>query len=1410
MSMDYRAIDFLNNFDEETRKHIIEFGKNISSKDLEADVFLVMARKAICFVDFLCEVKLASLNGLVVSDRILDMNTEWLRDKTVTIIDDALVSGTTLKKVINKLEASCVKSIKVFVLSINKDWYNPDMLTNSNNTSYLAAPTNYNTNDKCMQMCYDIVKALSTIPKPYDIDFPLYGEYGIEESKLNEMLNSSWLAFNVTSSSHISNSYASKKNAPKSVISEYESITFIPPENIKDKLLMLTGINFENSCVLKIRTYVRKRIRKTDKYSISFLPFAIFNEISKENIDDIINHFFQTTEQKRIIEDEMISYEAKFRLVQFIVATFLMKIFFSDMDFPENESSNTFVNQNIPSPISIRIQYIFTPQIAILINNLISKDFTYTNTLSIKSYYSDMQDKTKAVCSCNKNALSTYDLLSSKFMGLYTQRELKARTLAKKYGKNVFTLTQYQKDMKRLEEGYTFQNLVGFLEDCAERDFIVSLFLDFAIDTGIAVPITYSKDEKIVRAYRHGEDVIFTDIEAKQLIYMLNSFMEISSRNEIPALLLEKLLTTFIRFGLHDSIFEKYDYKNIHSQERDYIKIAYYIHGTTAIVSDSKSLANSTPIITSDTKSRWLKDILVSKKLLKEKVGKTEELSTYYIEPSVANELMEEHKSLERGKIAKRIARVIGYLYTKKIINETDLVLLNASFGHDQIIPALLAEVRVILDAYSYFKFVVTSNFEDWHSMNAIVSHRKSGLFYAQNSGYLKMKSYFAQEPKSIIEKVKNSNPGDFETEHFYDEFERYWNEKLSNVKEEIPEKIERIINLASVFILQYGLLFRTIELLIFQKHIGYKGVKAYFERLKEEINLKQAQNRTEIVNTIKTYNETISKSNIFSYFILIDFEVNSSTIKNDELIEDVANGVKLKKDIKNYIAYLKKFSVAGNLLKYQQAIDYAYLVLNDSKNIDLNNIFSHLEYINSRAEEFIVDGCKYINNRGEIEAPVEYPNVIVISSNTKCKNTETLFSDIIKEIQNRQKRIKKDAELIYQNYNGNLIIMARGYNSDGSMINLACNFETMLNYNNELNINVILNLNSTYSPYRFKSCVASANIITFKKWYDTLKKEIDSLDSHFVVLSESDIAIKSPLREQLILKKFKSQPYVGFPEKEYKIMYLEEKNGQTSRVATKGFTFGVVCAKENERNGILESIKRNFNTELKEKIDKDENFRLFDIGDIEYCGLNHTVIVTKCEQGNTSAATAYSSLAHFKPDYVFFVGIAGTCNPQEINLGDVILPSEIVDATLKKQKNDMFQLRGHSYRIPGNHIGLIQSFVRHVNRKGYNFKLFNSQIVSDNTVYACDDSEILKSVLTYNDKIDGIEMESAGLYSAEYERNKTKYGVFTFRGVSDNANSVKDDKNHKLAIYNASQTFCDFIDFVTQNEHIIKLIKKK
>ena len=98
--------------------------------------------------------------------------------------------------------------------------------------------------------------------------------------------------------------------------------------------------------------------------------------------------------------------------------------------------------------------------------------------------------------------------------------------------------------------------------------------------------------------------------------------------------------------------------------------------------------------------------------------------------------------------------------------------------------------------------------------------------------------------------------------------------------------------------------------------------------------------------------------------------------------------------------------------------------------------------------------------------------------------------------------------------------------------------------------------------------------------------------------------------------------------------------------------------------------------------------------------------------------------------------------------------------------KNDKMQLRATTYHIPGNHIGLLQLFVRSMNEKHTKFKVLNSKVISDNTVFACDDSQILKDILTFNDKIDGIEMEAAELYTLAAKFNRQALSILT---VSDN-----------------------------------------
>ena len=131
-------------FDYDMCQSIGNFTQMISSSS--ADIYIVMSRKAACFISFLKQHGKISFNGKLVTDRILDFDTEWLRDKSVIIVDDVIVSGTTIFSVIQRLNKTGVCSIKVYVLGVNECFFNPDILqytdANQQVISYLE-PVSY-------------------------------------------------------------------------------------------------------------------------------------------------------------------------------------------------------------------------------------------------------------------------------------------------------------------------------------------------------------------------------------------------------------------------------------------------------------------------------------------------------------------------------------------------------------------------------------------------------------------------------------------------------------------------------------------------------------------------------------------------------------------------------------------------------------------------------------------------------------------------------------------------------------------------------------------------------------------------------------------------------------------------------------------------------------------------------------------------------------------------------------------------------------------------------------------------------------------------------------------------------------------------------------------------------------------
>ncbi|MFO7703187.1 MAG: hypothetical protein R6V37_09405, partial [Psychroflexus maritimus] len=130
---------FFTLFEDKVQSKLKLFCNKINTS--KADLYILMARKAACFVTALEELNMISLDGKVISERILDTKIDLCDVKSVTIIDDVVISGTTLNRTITRLiELKPDLEINLVLIGINKKWFNPDMLTDISGKSFLEKP----------------------------------------------------------------------------------------------------------------------------------------------------------------------------------------------------------------------------------------------------------------------------------------------------------------------------------------------------------------------------------------------------------------------------------------------------------------------------------------------------------------------------------------------------------------------------------------------------------------------------------------------------------------------------------------------------------------------------------------------------------------------------------------------------------------------------------------------------------------------------------------------------------------------------------------------------------------------------------------------------------------------------------------------------------------------------------------------------------------------------------------------------------------------------------------------------------------------------------------------------------------------------------------------------------------------
>lgn len=552
--------DIFDLFDENTSDALRMFCKNINQSD--ADVFIVMAHKAICLFNILQEQNYIDIgNRSAISNFSLDFEIENLKDKKIVIVDDIMISGTAVSSTVNKATTLCgvdKNNISVIVLAVDTCYMRMQFI-NELQENVLKC-NKYLSNDECIKLSSNISNAFSYYGIPYDYDFPIYNNIRIDSDRYNALFNNFfWDLYNTTNDYHIKG--------------DVTSYLLIPKKVFLNEFYKTLGIKFINSVRFEIKVYIKHYMKNEKECTIS--PLCVFNEMEQSNIDKL----FEALTPYHSKNDY--STEAKVRYIQFYLSHKLFLQFNKEISLVFNEN----INQN-------SMNALFGSAFGNRIYNKLLNDSNCNNDkkMAIKCENIDSNIYNDFIEKSNKS--NTELSLLRPFMWWYDNKEIPVRNYFKENPTNF--LTDYEliisKKLKRLKSGFSFKTLVKIFNITSENDEnALSIFINRAIELGILVPtIYYNKEKRIAcRVYRHGEDLPFALADQIRLLkFLLSLEQKIKNINRswdsedpeggIAHVSFEKMIVAFYQIGLKQgNIFNRFlGFDNI-----DIMKPFLSVHG---------------------------------------------------------------------------------------------------------------------------------------------------------------------------------------------------------------------------------------------------------------------------------------------------------------------------------------------------------------------------------------------------------------------------------------------------------------------------------------------------------------------------------------------------------------------------------------------------------------------------------------------------------------------------------------------------------------------------------------------------------------------------------------------------------------------------------------------------------------
>lgn len=521
----------------------------------QADVFVIMANKAVCLFNILLEQNYIDKhvrNKILITNRALEYDCTYLSGKKVAVIDDIIISGTAISLTVNKLIALGIpqSNINVIAIATDKKYFSMNF-ADENGNSVLFCNSELE-DETCIALSYDISKSFLRYGLPCDVDFPIYAPIVLEKNQTNLLFNDFfWDTNNITSTLHENNNI--------------DCYTLIPKDNVLDMVWRKLGFDLSRNVHLKLRVNLIDYPNKSRKCQI--IPMCLFDEILEKELDEI---FYACCS---FVGDDY-SYIAKVRYLQYFISHNLYLIFLSITSISgDTQPEESLILQLFGLKDGEKI-FNSINKIKCSSNKFVTTKPKNWNSDSIIQRYqeSDVYEKAieeKSRLKRDSSDISKYDLnriMLFPFIWWYDTKEIPIRNKLKQFPKHYISdYTDILDASQRLNYGFSLSNINDILCNlfgnyCFSN--IISIFLDRSIDEGIIVPTIYHDEtnQLISRVYRHGEDLPFAlEDECRLLLYIQTLAEQITDASfipnsdncrGIPEIAFEKIIVLFYQIGL--------------------------------------------------------------------------------------------------------------------------------------------------------------------------------------------------------------------------------------------------------------------------------------------------------------------------------------------------------------------------------------------------------------------------------------------------------------------------------------------------------------------------------------------------------------------------------------------------------------------------------------------------------------------------------------------------------------------------------------------------------------------------------------------------------------------------------------------------------------------------------------------